>query len=655
MVQYKGSTITDYFKSYSQPRPQKQPLPSDGAGGDDPQKARPSSSSSSLIEVRVASHPQKCHSTSATNIKSTAAQDSTSPGTPVSFEPPLTQTSTIPGSQRIVKNGEVMIRNSDDESAGSVSSSLEDLDTILNKHREPSSMPVPKLPYLPTKAMKIGLKHKGGRQKANGPPSPVPERPTSTFSLEMLAKQQREYETTKEDIARARTMLEAQQQKQASQSTFPGDLLDEVMQDHGEKEDIDRLRMAINKTEALHDDSSWSFFDENAENSPPDALEIPSFKDSNLGVLLVDMSSWQQTFLSGLMEEYAKNELLPEDLLLCILKASISEPREDLRQAYANTLKEAQQQLESILTVDCLSAIFQKLGASNVALNVEEPVQPRAVISHHLASNTRQGLFSIVDLLQSLSDALGIDARIRAISLLCRLLLDVSVVNDGYLVTSIERTLTKLLPPSTPAFETRPHWLETTLLQLHHSTTSPSLRIQLLRNLPLLSREWLLLRRQLALSFFFKDPTYLSRADSALLPFSLPKLSTHLSTATFAITNHTDYATLTSSILTLDMAIDAADRPPTMTAVEERAFNDSIDALAAKIKSMFMQIIDSGASNLRRTEAKEVLEGLHSRLLYAVRTRPPPRKNIFGDQHEDYEGERKGMKAFVEAAKRHER
>lgn len=65
---------------------------------------------------------------------------------------------------------------------------------------------------------------------------------------------------------------------------------------------------------------------------------------------------------------------------------------------------------------------------------------------------------------------------------------------------------------------------------------------------------------------------------------------------------------------------------------------------------MFMQIVDSGASDMRRTEAKEVLEGLQSRLLYSVRTRPPQKKNIFGEE-ETYEGERKGMQEFLAAWK----
>ena len=38
---------------------------------------------------------------------------------------------------------------------------------------------------------------------------------------------------------------------------------------------------------------------------------------------------------------------------------------------------------------------------------------------------------------------------------------------------------------------------------------------------------------------------------------------------------------------------------------------------------------------MRRTEAKEALQALHYRLLYAVRTEPRPKKNVFGGRDGD--------------------
>ena len=59
---------------------------------------------------------------------------------------------------------------------------------------------------------------------------------------------------------------------------------------------------------------------------------------------------------------------------------------------------------------------------------------------------------------------------------------------------------------------------------------------------------------------------------------------------------------------------------------------------------MFTQIIDTSASHMKRTEAKEILEAFHSRLLFAVRTKPPPKKKVFGDEVARQVGD---MDAFV--------
>ncbi len=68
---------------------------------------------------------------------------------------------------------------------------------------------------------------------------------------------------------------------------------------------------------------------------------------------------------------------------------------------------------------------------------------------------------------------------------------------------------------------------------------------------------------------------------------------------------------------------------------------------------MFTQIIDTGASHMRRTEAKEILEAFHSRLLYAVRTRRKPKTMLVGDSSIDIGPDsRQGaiMKGFLERA-----
>jgi hypothetical protein len=65
----------------------------------------------------------------------------------------------------------------------------------------------------------------------------------------------------------------------------------------------------------------------------------------------------------------------------------------------------------------------------------------------------------------------------------------------------------------------------------------------------------------------------------------------------------------------------------------EDEFNREVDLLAERVKKIFTAIEDSGASHLRRTLAKEALESLHYRIVYSVRSKPRPKKVLFGQYH----------------------
>ncbi len=90
----------------------------------------------------------------------------------------------------------------------------------------------------------------------------------------------------------------------------------------------------------------------------------------------------------------------------------------------------------------------------------------------------------------------------------------------------------------------------------------------------------------------------------------------------------------------LDIAIDDG---LSLDVLEDKdvinTFNHDIDALTARIKFLFTSILDSGASHMTRTEAKEVLERVHYRLVYTVRTKPLQRKAIFESVSTEFRGE----------------
>lgn len=177
---------------------------------------------------------------------------------------------------------------------------------------------------------------------------------------------------------------------------------------------------------------------------------------------------------------------------------------------------------------------------------------------------------------------------------------------------------------------------------IYHSINDASLQLLLLQTIPPLPR-LVLFRQRLALSFFFLDPHYFSAEPEDLIDFR--SIAIHLEDPQYTINSATDYSALAASIEILSIAVGCGNPLPPEAAREDKAaFDNDVDILATKIRAMFTQIIDTSASHMKRTEAKEILEAFHSRLLFAVRTKPPPKKKVFGDEVAKQVGD---MDAFV--------
>jgi len=173
----------------------------------------------------------------------------------------------------------------------------------------------------------------------------------------------------------------------------------------------------------------------------------------------------------------------------------------------------------------------------------------------------------------------------------------------------------------------------------------PTLQAQLLSHMLSTSSVAAFTRIQLAHQFLLGTNSS-SESNLASWSIDINALIRYLDSGPFDTTirspskrpNYTNMAALT---YILDVAI--ADGGPPLSPrlrTEEIAFNRKIDKLADRIQAIFASIADTGASHLQRTEAKEALQALRYKLLYAVRTEPRPKKNVFGGRDgEEYRAE----------------
>ncbi|KAK4692338.1 hypothetical protein P7C71_g4843, partial [Lecanoromycetidae sp. Uapishka_2] len=577
MTLYKNMLIPSYFQPSAKTSQNKRPLPEDTSehlpakrkspGGspqpsestDEHESAEPSEtprgrllhSLSRQQSVRATDKPVKPEPNSPTPKKDDEIALATSatsipihPFSDAASKSPIipSSQSLASSSQRIVKNGEVRIRDSDEESGSDTS--LEDLDELLalfKPSRGPARTQAPEVP-LPKEADDVhgsnSKRKRRGRPAATNNDSPlssarsaIPK--TYKISLDSLAKQKKQYDASNAGVAQAKSALSLYDQRKTAtgekepllgdKGALEADLINVVMKDCGDEDDIGRLKTAIHRTEALQQGKSWSFFEDDPTQAPAQRDDFPGIgTEHRLTTMLNETSFRQQAFLSGYIEEYAKLEGLPDEILLWLMNTVCLESRDDLRHSYTAALSAADN-LDSLLS----------------------PVL-------------------------------------------------------------------------------------TVLRCVYKTITDSSLRLQLLQSIPALPPRLILLRRRLALAFFLQDMRILTKQPEDSI--NLEIIAQHLQDPQFSINNETNYAEVAANIGILNIGIDCGDPPSTpSTKQEETAFNRKVDNLALKIKAIFTQINDTGASHMKRTEAKETLEAFHSRLLFAVRTKPPPKKNMFGD------------------------
>ncbi|KAF2770333.1 hypothetical protein EJ03DRAFT_66024 [Teratosphaeria nubilosa] len=192
---------------------------------------------------------------------------------------------------------------------------------------------------------------------------------------------------------------------------------------------------------------------------------------------------------------------------------------------------------------------------------------------------------------------------------------------------------------------------------------SLNMQARLVASLPATSAQTHVFRRRLALYLVTKSQKLRALTSPEWVNIIIKRLKT---APEYAMGDKSDYDLILNLVTVLDIAIDAGfsdfslhDKPsaesvntgpfgktqPLMSA-EEKAFNRNVDLLSEQIEEMASRITGAGATHVKRVEAKSALERLCLRLEYGVRTKPKPRKGVFGELGNDTES-RKSMEEFV--------
>ena len=206
-------------------------------------------------------------------------------------------TAGLTSSQRIVKNGQMVVTNSDGESDSDTS--LGDIDELLTGVKQ--SLDVPPSPEISLSTLRSEIRtRQSGRKEAilrakRGTSAHIAQRsnpPLNTskykFSIDSLIAQVEKEDAAEAGALQARLAVgvlneekkarDAGLRSMKEEDKIEEGLLTSMVEHAGNIEGIDRLVQAVKRTEALHQDKTWLFFDFQAQDSHEPTNAFPEIQ-----------------------------------------------------------------------------------------------------------------------------------------------------------------------------------------------------------------------------------------------------------------------------------------------------------------------------------------------------------------------------------------
>lgn len=313
-------SITDFFKPYAYPRQTKHPLPDDEElreprpfqrsrsntpRATTPQQNIPVTASNDAILVSSQSSAlsslQDLPPSTPDELPNSASEDLTgrakecSGALSIEGNETLSQAHVISSSQRIIKNGKVVIRDSD-EDRSDTDTSLDDIDDLLRGHNARAETSPGSRDELPSiwpppatrlRTAKSSAHNQARTATATAYQSPVPiATPKYKFSLDALVKKRQQDDDSQVIIESAQSLLEGLEERKSLPARTGKNVLDEgllaavISDGNDDGGSIDRLMAAIERTEALDQQKVWSFFRDDQGHAHAEPADCPSIADT---------------------------------------------------------------------------------------------------------------------------------------------------------------------------------------------------------------------------------------------------------------------------------------------------------------------------------------------------------------------------------------
>ncbi|CAG8334558.1 unnamed protein product [Penicillium nalgiovense] len=553
----------------------------------------------------------------------------------------------LSGSQRIMKDGREVVISSDGEDTDSICSLEDPKNLFAPKSKKDQSTPA----KFTTKIL-----------------SPKKYR----HNIDSLVHDAVDDNEVEANVARARAnYVQEQLNGKDPGNDPPGTALNETMliSALGENEDGvggQRLIGAIRRTDALDHGRAWRFFDCTQTLPPVPPFPQDLFAPGTSMDILREPDARERQFMSGEFIQMALSKgLLPDEFVLWMFRSIPYERREELSNAYYRIIKVCKcsyiklqvvltnriyknmniERLKLLIRPADINDLFSRLGARSQALDTSEKIipVPSQYIPPGSALKDHATFVSVLRLLRETTGLFAEDTQEQVVLLLLRLTLDVSLTADSMVSSELQWTINAVLDPENFHEASAEDSLRRVCATFYNTIHDVCIQSQIVHHILPTSPWFALIRCRLAVAFLLRSPSPLTESPEKLLDIKritmLLLRDERFQVKRFKGIADYDWRELTALTALLNVAIDSSALELNFSSTQtEKDYDAAIDRLAAQIKMIFCSIQDSGASHVTRTVAKSELEALHYRVVYSVRSKPPPKTTIFESHVKERDG-----------------
>ncbi|KAK4124975.1 hypothetical protein N657DRAFT_570266 [Parathielavia appendiculata] len=421
----------------------------------------------------------------------------------------------------------------------------------------------------------------------------------------------------------------------------------EGSQDEGNRE---KLLRAVKRTEATVGRKEWYFFD-GQDGLPSNTgievrLAFPKAQATGAWAFLADERHRAEAFEDGLpYHVQCRMQDLPDEIFQWIVDEAPREKSKHLRDEYVRLLSVCPDQIGRLMDQDLVVKLFRNLGASEQA--VATGSHPSSERGAPYSEQGRTRLEIVLRILTETAHALKIGPLTRTMAILLRLGIDNVVRDDQAIAAEFQNALLQVaLAVPWRSWNNFCGHAGDSVYSLAQDAT---LRWKAVSSIPLLHPKLVDLRRRLALIFVFDDVRrgFSPPQDT----FSIRSVIDRLDQADEFIVDrsNTDYFELLALGEMLSVAVGDGSPPADDTSSEAtKHYNAEVDELAHRVKFMWSNIHEQGAAYMSRLEARVQLRDFERKLQHVVRTRPPPKEDIFGLNAVEEEAERPKQQQFMQ-------